>query len=134
MASETELKKSVTEDSGNPAFAELAEILRKRGEHSAALEMCLTGLSKNPTCHLGRLVLARVFYDRRMYAFAVRELEALHLALPQSKTITKLLEKLSPGSLSEKLESAGVAQPDETVAETDFDFEELDLIGQTKKE
>ena len=128
MTSEEELRKSVAEDAGSPVFAELAELLRKQGRHSEALEFCLSGLSKNPSCHLGRLVLARLFYDRQWYSFAVRELEVLRAALPESKTVAKLLEKLSPGSsLSES------APETETVAETDFDFDELDLIGQEKK-
>lgn len=133
MTSEAELRTTVQADPGNPAFAELAELLRTRGSYSEALEMCLSGLSKNPTCHLGRLVLARVFYDRRMYSFAVRELEALRIALPQSKTIAKLLEKLAPGSAALTQTAAPVAaEAVETVAETDFEFDELDLIGQEK--
>ena len=133
MRSEQELNRIVFEDPGNPAFAELAELLRKQGKLGEALDTCLSGLSKNPTCHLGRLVLARVFYDRRMYSFAVRELEALRIALPQSKTIAKLLETLSPGSAALSAAVAPSVQDDETVAETDFEFEELDLIGKEEE-
>ncbi|MBN8550138.1 MAG: hypothetical protein J0M12_12545 [Deltaproteobacteria bacterium] len=135
MTAELELRQIVKEDPGNPLFAELAEQLRKSGQHAEALDICLSGLSKNPSCHVGRLVLARVFFDRQMFPFAVRELEALRAALPQSKTIAKLLEKLSPGASQNPVSVAPAAPSEaETFAETDFDFEELDLIGQDKKE
>jgi predicted Zn-dependent protease len=131
MASEDELRQLVANDAGNPAFAELAEAIRKRGAQSEALDICLAGLAKNPTCHIGRLVLSRVFYERGMTAFAVRELEALREALPESKTVLRLLDKLAPGT-SQGVPSAQL-KPTDTVAETEFDFEELDLIGQEKK-
>ena len=131
MASEEELRKTLASDAGNPAFVELAEILRGRGASTEALETCLSGLSRNPTCHQGRLILARLFYERGMFGFAVREIEALREAMPDSKTLLKLQEKLSPGSTSAQVEPAKLAQS-EVVAETDFDFDELELIGAEK--
>ncbi len=130
MSSENELRQSVAADPGNPLFVELAEVLRKRGAATEALQTCLIGLSKNPTCHQGRLVLARLFYEGGMYGFAVREIEALREAMPESKTLIKLMEKLAPGSTSL---SAAVKQAEtEVVAETDFEFDELELIGAEK--
>lgn len=126
MISEDELRRAVSEDAGAQAFVELAERLRRRGSLSEALEVCLNGLTKNPTNHQGRLVLARVFYDRRSYPFAVRELEALQEALPESKTIRRLLEKLAPGMQVNP--AARKAEAPETVAETELEFDAIDLL------
>lgn len=128
IQNEEDLRKIVSGDPGNPAFVDLAEILRRRGSWCEALEVSLTGLSKNPTCHQGRLVLARIFYDRHWYGFAVREIEALREALPQSKSIARLLEKLAPGAASA---APSVKGPGEVVAETEFDFDALEMIDES---
>lgn len=127
MSTEEDLRRIISEDPGNSAFAELADALRRSGRQAEAMDIALNGLSKNPGCHQGRLVLARLFFDRRQYPFAVRELEALQEALPESKTVARLLEKLSPGA-KQKLQSAKAAPVAETVAESEFEFDTLDLI------
>ncbi len=114
------------EDPGDPLFADLAEELRRGGELIRAMEICLRGLSANPACHKGRLVLARVFYELRYLPFALREIEELCRALPHSRSLQRLREKLSP-------EVSGAEQQEETVAEADFDFEDLELIDEDEE-
>lgn len=150
-------------DPGNPVFAQYADELRKDGKSKEALEVCLAGLTHNPGCHRGRLVLARVFYEAGYLPFTIREVEQLHREVPNSAAVRKLLEKLSPGSVRapssdsikkapssststaiegesdiKQAELAGATEGpsgaaiDDTVAEADFDFDDLDLIDSKK--
>jgi predicted Zn-dependent protease len=125
-----ELRQQIEEDPGNPVFAELAEALRKQEQLAEALDVCLLGLSANPECHKGRLVLSQLFYQKGYYPFAIRELEQLHRALPENRSVRKLLEKLSPGSVGESGSAAAARDGSEqdTIAEADFDFDMLDLV------
>ena len=117
-------------DPGRPEFAELAEQFRQQGQLREGLDICLRGLSANPSLHKGRLVLARIFYQLGFLPFALREVEELCRALPNSKSLKRLREKLSP----EPNREAADQSAEETVAETDMDFEELDLIGEDEEE
>lgn len=110
------------------AFAESAENLRRSGKLEEALKVCLQGLSANPAHHKGRLVLARVFFEMGYLPFAIREIEELCEALPESKSLQRLRDKLSP----QPAEASGGAE--ETVAEADFDLDELDLIAKDEEE
>jgi predicted Zn-dependent protease len=124
------LRALVQADPGNPAFIELAEALRKSGQHAEAQSICLLGLSKNPAAHLGRLVLAQSYFEQGCYPFAAREIEILCRELPSSRTLRKLLEKIAPSRakllapLGEQSGSGG----ESTVAETDFSFDEIELL------
>ncbi len=61
-------------------FAALAEALRKKGELDAAFRVCLQGLRLHPDYGAGRLVMARISHDRKMYDWAEKELtEAIRL-------------------------------------------------------
>jgi predicted regulator of Ras-like GTPase activity (Roadblock/LC7/MglB family) len=61
-------------------FAALADALRKKGELDAAFKVCRQGLRMHPNYGGGRLVMARICFDRRMYDWAERELaEAVRL-------------------------------------------------------
>ena len=148
MTDPTNFEEILSDDPGNPIFAEFAESLRQQGTRLAALSVCLAGLSANPTCHRGRLVLARVFFDLGYHAFAVRELEELSIALPKVESITKLLNKFDPGRdgrrlgdkapypQSDDVGRAGCPQPaatEETVAETEFDLAEIELATEDEK-
>ena len=125
-----EIEALLNEDPGNPAFVECAERYRALGDYANAFERCFAGLSANPSNHQGRLLLARLFYEKGYIAFAVRELELLAKHLPDNNTVKRLLEKLAPGS-SQQLgettkEKSGKA--DDTVAEAEFDFDTLEKI------
>ena len=118
---EDRYRELLTENPGAPEFVEFAIKLREQGRVEEAILICLAGLSANPDRHQGRLVLARLFYDRRYVPFAVREVEMLTKAFPDSETLNKLLAKLSPGG------GAGSAQ-NSTVSEAEFGFEAIDLL------
>jgi hypothetical protein len=140
-----QMKATLVEDPGNPVFAEYAEHLRLAGQKMAGMEVCLNGLSLNPDCHKGRLVLARIFYDGNYLPFAVRELQALCVALPENKSVRRLLEKLAPdtkfpSAATSKVEPEGSgssgaeAKPaSETIAETDFSFDDFEMIEEDEK-
>lgn len=126
-----EFKRLLDEDPGDPVFAEYAEILRGKKQLDEALFVCLAGLSKNPSFHRGRLVLARVFYQKDYLTFAVREVEQLVSELPTNQSLRKLLAALSPSSGSpsvEAVESEPEQSDESTLAEADFDFEILEEI------
>lgn len=61
-------------------FAALSDALRKKGELDAAFKVCRQGLRIHPDYGGGRLVMARICFDRRMYDWAEKELaEAVRL-------------------------------------------------------
>lgn len=131
---EKDLQELVQHDAGHPAFVELAEGLYRRGAIKEALEVCLKGLSRNPAAHVGRLLLARIYFDIESYPFAIREVELLCRALPNVQTLRKLLERLAP-SRAARLPAPEVlaAKASATVAETDFSLEELDLLAEDEE-
>lgn len=130
------------ENPGDPAFVEYANHLLETGHDDQAMMVCLAGLSSNPGEHRGRLLLARIFFLKSFIPFAISELRILNKALPENEPIRKLLQKLSLSAEGE----VGSAAPTEasrltkdssqedqeaeevTVAESDFDFDDLDLI------
>jgi len=145
-------------DPGDPLFVDYALICIERNEVGKALEVCLSGLSRNPGLHRGRLALAKVFYLSGHLPFAIRELKELHLALPNNRSIIKLLEKFGvlgeeslgfdktqkeQGNLKAQRSSASMepsetpgdetAPVDETVAEVEFDFDALQMLKEEKE-
>lgn len=57
-------------------FAPLADALRSRGDLDQAFRICRQGLRMHPDYGAGRLVMARINLDRKMYDWAEQELEA----------------------------------------------------------
>jgi len=122
-------------DPGNPVFADYADELRKKGDLSAALEVCLSGLSINEDYPRGKLVLARIFYLKGYLPFAIRELKEIAQIRPDSQRIKRLLDLLAPHEAQAVSTSEVTNSPDstnkelaaETLAEADFDFDDLDL-------
>lgn len=105
------------------------EALRAAGRQSEALLLCLKILSSNTEDHATRLVLSRVFIDLGATPFAVRELEQLCRDLPEIKTLKRLLDTIAPGrakKISPQETSQGPIK--QTVAETDFSFDDLEAI------
>ncbi|MBU1317637.1 MAG: hypothetical protein KKG33_07580 [candidate division Zixibacteria bacterium] len=61
-------------------FAALADALRKKGELDGAFKACHRGLRMHPDYGGGRLVMAKICFDRKMYDWAEKELaEAIRL-------------------------------------------------------
>ena len=125
----------LAEDKGNPEFADYAAMLMKGGRDREALDVCLAGLSANPSCHSGRLVLARVFFRLKFVPFAIREISYLCNELPESNSMKRLLEKISGVAVS----ASQVVTPKgqvETIAEAEFDMdaiEDIDIEDETGK-
>ena len=118
-------------DPGNPVFAAYCEELRSQGLLHEAIQVALKGLSHNPGCHLGRLILARCFYQLDYLPFARREIAELMAALPEIKSLRKLADKFDlpePGApdMAAKSEEA-------VLAEEEFDFGEIDLVAEELK-
>ena len=137
MASHEEIKTLLESDPGNPAFVEYAEELRRSGDLAEAMEICLAGLSANPSSLRGRLVLARVFYENGYIPFAARELAYLRRARPESESLRKLCEELGVEALQDSFaEAAQVSSSQEAaevVAETEFDLDVLESLSEEKK-
>lgn len=131
MFDEKEAQEILAADAGNPIFAEYANFLREQQEFLRALDVCLSGLSLNPECHKGRLVLARIFYEKKYLPFAVREVELLCGKIPENQFLNRLLQQLSPesGALRDKT-AAGSENSEGVIAEADFDFDELEMIDE----
>ncbi len=90
----------IKSDPGNPVFAEVADVLRENGDLTQALQVCLQGVEANASCHLGRLVLARVFFDMGCTSFAIRELAMLRQWVPSNVSLMRLVERLSPDAVA----------------------------------
>ena len=125
----TEYEAKLEADASDPCFLEFAKLLYSDGHSARAIEVCMAGLSANPLQHEARLYLARVCFERKLYPYAIREVEELQKELPKNQQIQKLLEKLRPGSSesSEDSDTSGEsAATEETVAETDFDLDDFE--------
>lgn len=126
-----ELEALVLANPGDPAFAELADIYRRSGDYGGALDLCFNGLSVNPACQIGRVVLARVFYERLQFAFAIRELRELALLNPNNIFVSKLLSILAPFGEDRNVSSDSLARP---MAQAEFNFQELAAIDLFEKD
>lgn len=89
-----ELELIVSADPGNSLFANLAELLREDGKLDRAFNVCFAGLSQNPGCHKGRLILARLYYESGFVPFAIKELEEIYRSLESSQSSTQFISKL----------------------------------------
>lgn len=129
---QSEYDKILAANPGDPRFAEYAEELRCAGELTAAQQVCFCGLNANPDCHLGRLALAQIFYQQGHIAFAVREIKDLLKRCPELVSLQKLLHTLEPDAdlaqLQPNISSQGSPDNEATVAEVEFEFDDLDLI------
>ena len=117
-------------DPGNSVFVGFADLLRSEGSAEEAINVCLLGLTHNPGFHRGRLLLARLYYDKGYIPFAVREVETLVSAAPQNAALRKLLFKLSP--TSETSDRKVSDTPVQTLAEAEFDIGELEMVEAEK--
>lgn len=149
---EHELQARLSADRGDPAFAELADLLMADGRHQEALSVLLAGLSSNPSHLVGRLVLARLYIHLGFAPFAVRELKELYLTAPRSAALAKLIETIAPGTVaaldrgsalatsdanaqaaeSGRAEGAS-AEAEGVVAEGEFEIDILESLEDAKK-
>ena len=111
-------------------FADRAEGLRISGKLDDALILAMAGLSENPDAHRGRLVLARIFYEKGYLPFAVREVEQLVREIPSNAAIRKLLETLAPDRV---IGGPNTIVAEDTVAESEFDLDALALLEEETK-
>ena len=111
-------------------FADRAEGLRISGKLDDALTIAMTGLSENPDAHRGRLVLARILYEKGYLPFAVREVEQLVREVPSNTAVRKLLETLAPDRV---LGGPRITTTNDTVAESEFDLDALALLEEETK-
>ena len=127
--SESEIKRTLEASPGDPVFVSYADNLRILGNLSEALRVCLAGLTASPDGVKGRLVLAQILYDGKYLPFALRELRELSRQLPQNESIKRLLAKLSPGESNVDPDQVSTDEG-ETMAEADFDFDDIELLGE----
>ena len=128
---EDEVLDILSTDPGNSVFADFAEVLHKQGSSEPAIIVCLRGLSSNPSCHKGRLILSKIYYDLGFKPFCVDQLKILVKSVPANKSLKNLLEKLAPQEFNSK--TINLAQEIKTVAEADFEFSEIELIEEDIK-
>ena len=119
----------LSKDPGNEVFIEYAESLRNSGNPGQAILVCIAGLAANPAMHRGRFLLARIFYEQGYTTFAVRELRELSAALPEIDPLKRLIARFEPASTSEPGAAPKAA---ETVAESDFDIAEIELVDEER--
>jgi len=128
--SEGEIKGILDNNPGDPVFVSYSDNLRIVGNLADALRICMAGLTASPDDVKGRLVLAQIFYDLGFLPFAIRELKELNRTLPDNESIKRLLSKIAPGE--QKFRAADEPNPahgeEATVAEAEFDFDEIDLL------
>ncbi len=129
---EKSLLDNLKKDPANPIFAEYAEYLRRKKRWWDAIEVCMEGLSHNPSVLAGRIVLARIYYQKGWLPFAVRELELIYSERPDSAETVSLLKKLSPDFQENSYKNTDkrdgtVSKEDTVIAETEFDLGDLEV-------
>ena len=119
-------------DPGHPCFVDYAESMRAAGNLDRSQEICLRGLSANPGAHLGRLLLARLYYEKGYYPFCAEQIRLLAGECPEVQSLGRLLRALSPDLKSQQLKpEAGASE--ETIAETELEVDLIDEIERSPK-
>jgi hypothetical protein len=123
---EEQLRETLAADPGNPAFVDLAALLMAKEAFAEGIQVCLRGLSVNPDCHKGRLLLAHLMFRSGFIPFAAREVAYLCQMFPEHSYLASLLAKLDPGFV----QPANAAEPlaGREVADVEFDPDALDGI------
>ena len=130
MGNEAEIVRltaALQDDPTGENYVQLAQTLRKAGRFSEAMETLLRGLSELPDHAPARLLLARVFLQLGYRPFAVRELQELRSRFPENRPLERLFEKVAPDYLAGSADSDPSTMAS-TVAEADFDFDDIALI------
>ena len=140
----SDIEKRLVADPGDPVFVLVAKALVEQGQVFQSYEILLAGLSHNPDCHEGRLVLAKLYFEQDFLPFCVKELRYIAEKLPNNKSIRRLLDKF--GSDSSSIDESEKKADDlkatdssdtlpnskesleETVAEMELGFDDIDLL------
>ena len=86
-----ELRRRLDREPGSRLFAQLAEELRKAGEHSEAIAVARAGLVQHPGYTSARLTLARALFESQQHAGARGELETVLRGAPDNILASRLL-------------------------------------------
>jgi tetratricopeptide (TPR) repeat protein len=86
-----ELRRRLERDPGSRLFAQLAEELRKAGNHSDAIRIARTGLAQHPSYPSARLTLGRALLDSGDAAGARAELETALREAPDNILASRFL-------------------------------------------
>lgn len=70
-----ELKKKLLQNPDSLIFVPLADAYRKAGLYDDAIEICKKGLEKHPSYTSARVVLGRVFIEKKQFDEAIQELK-----------------------------------------------------------
>lgn len=124
---DSSLREKVEADPTLSEFVEVAEELWSSGERGDALTICLRGVSCNKSAYRGRLLLARMLFELDCISLCVRELKELHQDLPESLLLSRLLEKFGVAA-DKKAAKVSSSKSEQTVAEADFDLDELAML------
>lgn len=128
----SDFERILKDDPGNPAFVDFAKELKNTGNLDQAQEVCLRGLSANPGAHLGRLLLAHLFYEKGYFPFAAQQIQILTRECHGVKSLARLLAVLSPDLKSGEVEPSS-SDIGETLAETEFDLSLIDEIEENNR-
>lgn len=133
-----DLREEFESDPGSPACIALARELIARSDLADAQQILIKGLSVNPSLDLARLLLAKVYFLQGFIPFAAKEIAELRVKNPKLEVLKRLHQKLTPhsGSVPNAVSSVQPEAPlveagnfeQKIVAETDFEFSEIDLI------
>ena len=121
--SEEELRHQFSQDPGGKAFPELAKILLSQSKNEEAMMVCLKGLSHVPENTLGRLLLARAFFELGFVPFAQRELQLVSTLAPDNEQVKNIVRYIVSPTESATKERSN-SEPN-VLAEAEFDIDDL---------
>ncbi len=121
-------------DSSQEASIDEVLKLRDSGDLPDSLLTCLKFLSAAPEDPQGRLLLANLYYLLGCVELASEEVRELFKKYPEKGSLKKLLGALDPtyseseDSTPSKKGEDHEEEQESVLAETDFEFDDLDLI------
>jgi hypothetical protein len=92
-----ELRRRLEREPASRLFAQLAEELRKEGEHAEAIRVARTGLAAQPNYPSARMTLGRALFDSGDYAGARAEFETVLRGAPDNILASRLLAECLEG-------------------------------------
>lgn len=100
-----DLRRRIQKDPASLAFAQLAEELRRAGEHQEAVDVCRAGLNVHPSYLSARVTLGRALLELQQLDDAQRELERVLVSAPENLAAIRGLAELhhSQGAMADAL-------------------------------
>jgi hypothetical protein len=123
---EDELRIRVQQNPGDPVFADLIALLIARDSFGEAILVGLKGVSSNPDCHKGRLLLAHALFRAGCVPFAAREIAELVREFPDKLQLKNLLSRLRPDIAAGGAPEGASYVDGKEVADIEFDPDALD--------